>query len=231
MWDRQALLQPLGGGTERSGAALPLGRALLLLRAFGNPSTLTMLERTILSPADVTPWSTEEFSNLMGVSLKRCSVLARWTRMFALLICAVVLDSWSCTWYVPPSEPTFEIRDIADSASAVKHVMQDQEGNNVVVGDTAFFSRADLESVTADKNPEGTGSALNFTWNANCADRWTRYTASRVGKRIVIIANGIVLATPKILDPIKKPGIMLSLPDTDLRKAKKMAAELSPVKQ
>jgi preprotein translocase subunit SecD len=163
--------------------------------------------------------------------MKRCSVLARWTRMFTLLICVVVLYSWGCTWYVPPSEPTFEIRDIADSTSTVKHVLKDQEGNNVVVGDTVFFSRADLENVTADKNPEGTGSALNFTWNANCADRWTRYTASRVGKRIVIIADDIVLATPKILDPIKKPGIMLSLPETDLRKAKKMAAELSPMKR
>jgi preprotein translocase subunit SecD len=151
-------------------------------------------------------------------------------RMFSLLVWAFVLGSLICTGQVKP-KPTFEIRDLLDSASAVKHVMQDQERNNVVVGDTVFFSRADLENVTADKNPEGTGSALNFTWNANCADRWTRYTASRVGKRIVIIADDIVLATPKVLDPIKKPGIMLSLPDTDLRKAKKMAAELSPMKR
>jgi preprotein translocase subunit SecD len=151
-------------------------------------------------------------------------------RIFGVLMCAVLLGSSICTGQVK-SEPTFEIRDLVDSTSAVKHLLTDQEGNKFFVGDTVFFSKADMKSVTAAKNPEGSGSALNITWKSTCADRWTRYTASRVGKRIVIIADDTVLATPKVLDPIKKPGIMLSLPDTDLRKAKKMAAELSPVNQ
>jgi preprotein translocase subunit SecD len=150
--------------------------------------------------------------------------------MFALLVSAVILGSVICTGQVKP-KPTFEIRDLADSASAIRHVLKDQEGKEFFVGDTAFFSRSDMRSVTADKDPEGNGSVLNITWKSNCADRWTRYTASRVAKRIAIIANGKVLATPKVLDPILSPRIMVSLPDVDLQTAKKMAAELSPVKR
>jgi preprotein translocase subunit SecD len=157
-------------------------------------------------------------------------MLKRWWRMFAVLSCGIFLCSLICTAQAKHSS-TFEIRDLADSTSTVKHTLKDEDGNKVFVGDTVFFSRSDLKSVTADKNPEGAGSALNFRFSSKSADRWTRYTASRVGKRIAIIANDVVLATPKFLDPIQKPEIMLSLPDVDLQKAEKMAKELSPKKQ
>jgi preprotein translocase subunit SecD len=159
--------------------------------------------------------------------IRKTSILL--LRMFGLLLCAIVLGSPGCLAQAKHS-PTFEVRDLADSTSAVKHILKDEDGNKVFVGDTVFFSRADLKTVTADKNPEGAGSALNFTFSAESADRWSRYTASRVGKRIAIIANDIVLATPKFLDPIQKPEIMLSLPDVDLQKAEEMAKELSPKK-
>ena len=157
-------------------------------------------------------------------------VPGRRLRMFGLLVWAVVLGLPGCTGQSEHS-PTFEIRDIVDSASVARHVLKDEEGKEFFVGDTVFFSRADMKSVTADKNPEGGGSALNIAWKSECADRWRWYTAARVGKRIAIIANGKVLATPKILDPIQSPRIMVSLPDKDIRQATKMAAELSPVKQ
>lgn len=162
--------------------------------------------------------------------MERKSTIGRQLRMLAVLLCAVVLGSLVCTGQVK-TKRTFEIRDLADSASVTKLVVRDETGEEFFVGDTVFFSRADVKSITADKNPEGSGSALNIVWKSTCADRWRRYTASRVGKRIAIIANGKVLATPKFLDPILSPKIMVSLPDVDLKTAKKMATELSPAKQ
>lgn len=161
----------------------------------------------------------------------KCIVVPRGhRRMFSLLVLAIVLGSAICPAQMKP-KPTFEIRDLVDSASAVKHMLKDLEGNTFFVGDTVFFSRADMKSVEAGQNPEGEGGVLNITWNPNSAGRWTHYTASRVGKRIAIIANGKVLATPKIIDRIEHPGIMVSLPDMDLKMAKKMARELSPGKK
>jgi preprotein translocase subunit SecD len=157
----------------------------------------------------------------------RYSELASRLLLSGLHLCAIVLGSPLSTAQARHS-PRFEIRDLVDSTSTVKHEVKDQEGNRFFVGDTVFFNSADLKSVTADKNPEGAGSALNFTFGAKSADRWSQYTASRVGKRIAIIANDIILATPKFLDPIVKPKIMLSLPDKNLQQAKKMASELSP---
>ena len=150
-------------------------------------------------------------------------------RIFGLMVWLVILGTCSGTGQVK-SRPSFEIRDVADSSSGVRHVLKDREGDRVLVGDTVFFSRADLKSVKAARNPEGEGGVLNITWRPNSAARWKRYTASRVGKKIAIIANGEVLATPKILDPILRPGIMLSLPGMDMQEAAKMAADLSRVK-
>ena len=153
----------------------------------------------------------------------------RQLRNTVLLFCTMALVSFGCLAQAKPT-PTFEIRDLADSASARKHMLKDQDGNKVFVGDTVFFSRTDMKSVEAVQNPEGEGGVLNITWDTKSADRWTQYTGSRVGRRMAIIANGKVLATPKLIDKIEHPGIMVSLPGMDLQQAKKMAKELSPGK-
>lgn len=158
------------------------------------------------------------------------TMLRRHLRTMAPLVLALVLGSLMCAGQIKP-KPTFEIRDLVDSTSSVKHALKDQEGNKFFVGDTVFFSRADMKSVEAGENPEEEGGVLNITWNSNSASRWTQYTASRVGKRIAIIANGKVLATPKVLDKIEHPGIMVSVRGMDMQQAKKMAKELSTGKK
>jgi preprotein translocase subunit SecD len=150
--------------------------------------------------------------------------------LFTLFLCAVLLGSHSSMAQARRS-PTFEIRDLAGSSSAVKHMLKDREGDRIYVGDTVFFSRADMKSVEAVRNPEGEGGVLNVTWKSTCVERWKEYTGSRVGHRIAIIANGTVLATPKIIDRIEHPGIMVSLPNMDMQQAQKMARELSPKKR
>lgn len=154
-------------------------------------------------------------------------VPGRRLRTLGLGVLAVLLGSVISAGQTK-SKATLEVRDLVDSTAAVRHLVKDREGERYFVGDTVFFSRADLQSIEAGRNPEGAGGVLNFTWNSSAVERWKEYTGSRVGKRIAIIANGELLAAPKILDRIENPGIMLSLPDTDMNKARRLAAELTP---
>ncbi len=104
-------------------------------------------------------------------------------------------------------QPVFEIRPVVDSLQhdAIRIV---DEGSHeaVFVGATPYFSIADVDSASVSVGSEANGNPLygvNIQFKPSLNDSMRSLTGRIVGHRLAFIVDGRILATPKILDPIR----------------------------
>lgn len=112
-------------------------------------------------------------------------------------------------------QSAFEIRLVVDSLQlGAYNMIVEGSSQGLFLGRKVLFTLADIDSATVytGTTEEGTPMyAVNIAFKPSLNDNMKSLTGHHIGDRLAIIMDGKVLATPKILDPIRTARISLSV--------------------
>jgi len=112
-------------------------------------------------------------------------------------------------------QAAFEIRAVVDSLQqGAYNMIVEGSPQGVFLDRKALFTLADIDSATvyAGTSEEGTPMyAVNIAFKPSLNDSMKSLTGHHIGDRLAVIMDGKVLATPKILDPLRTARISLSV--------------------
>ncbi|MGA9119001.1 MAG: hypothetical protein WB699_06510 [Bacteroidota bacterium] len=112
-------------------------------------------------------------------------------------------------------QSAFEIRLVVDSLQlGAYNMIVEGSSQGLFLGRKVLFTLADIDSATVytGTTEEGTPMyAVNIAFKPSLNDSMKSLTGHHIGDRLAIIMDGKVLATPKILDPIRTARISLSV--------------------
>jgi preprotein translocase subunit SecD len=136
--------------------------------------------------------------------------------MRAALLCLFFAVFMAVTSSHVNGQSLFEIRPVVDSLQpGAYNTIVEGAPQGVFLGRNVFFTLADIDSasVYTGTTEEGTPMyAVNIAFKQALNDSMRSLTEHRIGQRFAIIVDGKVLATPRILDPLKTARISLSAP-------------------
>jgi preprotein translocase subunit SecD len=119
--------------------------------------------------------------------------------------------------------PTMEVSVVAaDSMHSSRHVSA-PDGTVISLTDTPLLTMGDFTD--ANVSVVERQIVLNVSMSAGSAKRVQTFTASHVGVRLAFLANGRVINTPKILDPITGKGFLIGPLSRD--EAQKLAGSIN----
>ena len=103
--------------------------------------------------------------------------------------------------------PTMEVSIVAGESVHSRRQVSAPDGTLISLTDTPLLTIGDF----TDANVSVTESqiVLNVSMSAESAQRVQTFTATHVGTRLAFLANGRVINTPKILDPITGKGFLI----------------------
>jgi preprotein translocase subunit SecD len=103
--------------------------------------------------------------------------------------------------------PTMEVSAVAgDSARSSRHVAA-SDGTVISLAGAPLLTIGDFTDANVSVTEHQV--VLNVSMTDQSAQRMQAFTASHVGARLAFLANGRVINTPKILDPIKGKGFLI----------------------
>lgn len=112
------------------------------------------------------------------------------------------------------AQSLFEVRAVMDSLRPdAYHVIAEGSQQGVYLGAKALFTLKDIDSVSLYTGPTGEGTpmnAVNITLRPSLNDSMRSLTAHSIGHRLAVLVDGKIVATPRILDPLKTARLSVS---------------------
>lgn len=128
--------------------------------------------------------------------------------LLSLFVC-----SFAATTSRLAGQSLFEIRQVVDSLQTnAYNKVAERSPRGIILGKVVFtVADIDSTSVFAGSTQEGTPMyAVNVVFKESLNDSMRNLTAHSIGHRFAVVVNGNVLATPRILDPLRTARISIS---------------------
>ena len=140
----------------------------------------------------------------LALSLTACALLS-----IALTACNQTPDKTFGMYAYDPSVTLLESDPTKDLGQDVTlETLTAQDGSLLVVQGPAALDEGCIKDAAASFGPDGR-PALILKFKSRCAKTLASFTGANVGKQIAIAANGRVISTPRISEPIRGGQIVI----------------------
>ena len=134
----------------------------------------------------------------------------RLTRVFGLVFVLMILLAAPITARANSGLAPIEIRLVAQEAGSGPRLVVEGSGQTLEVEARVLLGPSDFVSVGQVEWVEGK-PGFNVALTSAGAQKYQQISAENVGRTLAIIAGGKILMAPKILDPVRAQGFLLTV--------------------
>ncbi|QDB99491.1 hypothetical protein [Mesorhizobium sp. 8] len=134
----------------------------------------------------------------------------RLTGVFGLVFLLVMFLAGPAISQANPDFAPIEIRLVAQKAGSGSRLVVEGSGQTLEVEPRTLLGPADFTSVGHVEWVEGK-PGFNVALTPAGAQKYERISTENVGRTLAIIADGKILMAPKILDPVRAQGFLLTV--------------------
>ncbi|THF60080.1 SecDF P1 head subdomain-containing protein [Ollibium composti] len=134
----------------------------------------------------------------------------RLTRVFGLVFVLMTFLAAPIIAQANSGLAPIEIRLVAQKAGSGPRLVVEGSGQTLEVEPRTLLGPADFTSVGQVEWVEGK-PGFNVALTPAGAQKYERISTENVGRTLAIIADGKILMTPKILDPVQAQGFLLTV--------------------